>query len=168
VLDQQAADQRPEHGGRRERGGDVALVAAALARGDEVADRGHGERHQPAGGDTLDGAHDDQLRQVLGDAARRRGDEEQREGDQQQLAAAVAVAELPPQRSGGRGGDHVGGHEPGDVAEAAEIGGDGRQRRGQDRLVENRGQHREDQRGERQPDGGPGRGWMGGFREHGQ
>ena len=39
---------------------DVALVAAALARLDEVADGRHGERHEPARGDALRRARDDE------------------------------------------------------------------------------------------------------------
>ena len=54
--------QRPEDGGAREGRRDVALVAAALARGDEVADGGHGQRHEAARGQPLDPAHDDELR----------------------------------------------------------------------------------------------------------
>jgi len=77
VLDEDAADQRPHDGGERERDGDVTLVAASLSRGDEIADRGHGQRHQAAGGHALRGARDDQPGHVLGGAAHRGGGEEQ-------------------------------------------------------------------------------------------
>ena len=98
---------------------DVALVAAALARGDEVAHRRHRQGHQPAGGEALDAAHNDELREVLGGAAQRRGDDERRQRDLQQPLAAVAVAELAPQRRRGRRGDDVRRDDPRDVGEAA-------------------------------------------------
>ena len=46
VVHEQPADQRARHGRHGEGGRDVALVAAALPRRDEVADGGHGERHR--------------------------------------------------------------------------------------------------------------------------
>ena len=83
-------------------------------------------------------AGDDELGEVLRDAAQRPRRRGTRECACEQPLAAVPVAELAPQRRRGGGGDDVGGDEPGDVAEAAEVGGDGRQRGGQDRLVEDR------------------------------
>ena len=70
------------------------------------------------------------------------------ERELEQPLAAVAVAELAPQRRRRGGGDDVGGDDPRDVGEAPEIGGDRRQRGGQDRLVEHRREHREDVRRE--------------------
>src|SRR5919202_1778877 len=53
VVYQEAADERPDDRCDGEGGRDVALVTAALARGDEVSDGGHRQRHEPAGGRAL-------------------------------------------------------------------------------------------------------------------
>ena len=152
ALDQSAADQRADDGGHGERGGDVALVAA----------RSRGETRSPtaaiasvisppAAAPWTARAHDE-LGDVLGHAAQGRGGEEQGQRDLEQPLAPVAVAELAPERRGGGGGDDVGRDHPRDVGDAAEVGGDGRQRRGEDRLVEDRGQHRQHDRREAQGD----------------
>ena len=54
VVDQQAAEQRPDDRRDGERHRDVALVAPALAHRDQIAHGGHRQRHQPAGGHALD------------------------------------------------------------------------------------------------------------------
>ena len=152
VLHEDAAQQRTDDRRDGEGGGDVPLVAPALARGDEVADRRHGEGHEPAGGGALHGAQERQLRDVLGGAAQRRGGDEDGERDLEQAAVAVAVAELAPERRGRGGRDDVGRNHPREVGQAAEVGGDHRQGGGEDGLVEHGGQHREHDRGERDPD----------------
>ena len=62
VLGEEAAEQRPEHAGRAEDRAEQALVLAALARRDEVADDRHRQHHQPAAAEALEGAEGDQLR----------------------------------------------------------------------------------------------------------
>ena len=76
AVGEQAAEHGAEHAGRAEDGAEVALVAAALARRDDVADGGERERHQAAAAEALDGAEGDQLLDVLrepGRAASRSG-----------------------------------------------------------------------------------------------
>ena len=92
VVDEHAADERADDGGHGEGRRDVALVAPALARRDEVADGGHRQRHEPAGGRALDGAQDDELRDVLRRAAQRRGERRRR-------AARPRAGSLRPWRS---------------------------------------------------------------------
>ena len=115
MLDEQAAEQRADHGRHGERGRDVALVAAALARRDEIADARHRERHEAAGGHALNGANDDQDVDVLRQAAQRGGCDEPGEGDLEQGLAAVAVAELAPQRRGRGGCDDIRRDDPGEI-----------------------------------------------------
>ncbi len=122
---------------------------AALARGDEIADAGHRQRHQSAGGGALDRAGGDQLPQGLGDPARGGCGEEHRHRPGEQGAPAVPVAELAPQRRRGRGGEDVRGDEIGDVADRPEVGGDRRQSGGEHGLVQDRGEHRQYEHGER-------------------
>ena len=152
------AGERPQRRGARKRGRDVALIATALPGRHEVADGGHSERHQPAGRHALHSPHDHELGDVLSRAAQRRSGHEEHDLNLEQPLAAVPVPELAPQRSGGGGCHHVGRHHPRHVADAAEVGRHGGQRRGQDRLVEHGRQHREHDRREREPHARSGRG----------
>ena len=131
---------------------DVARQLAALARRYEVAHGGHRQRHQAARGRALDGAHHDQHRDVLGRAAERRSCDEGHERDLEQPLPPVPVAEFPPERGGRRGGDHVGRYQPRDVGEPSQVRRDRGQGGRQDRLVEHRRQHRQDNRRERDGD----------------
>src|SRR5205823_2555146 len=58
VVDDQPADRRADDRGGREGRADQALVAAAVARRDDVADRGDRERDQAARANALDPAED--------------------------------------------------------------------------------------------------------------
>ena len=151
VVDHQPAEQRADRRGDGEGGGDVALVTATLTWRDQVADRGHGQRHETAGGRALDAPQDDQLGHVLRQAAQRRGSDECRQGDLDQTLVAVPIAELAPQRRGGGRRHDVHAHQPRHVAQVAEVAGDGRQTGGEDGLVEDGGEHGQDQGGEPHP-----------------
>ena len=61
VVDDEPADERTDDRRGGERGADQPLVAAAVARRDDLADRREREREEPAGADPLDGAEDDEL-----------------------------------------------------------------------------------------------------------
>ena len=61
MFSQKAAEHRPAHRGGGEHRADIALVAAALARGNNVGDDGLRERHQPAAAEALEGARQDQF-----------------------------------------------------------------------------------------------------------
>ena len=83
----------------------------------------------------------DQLLDVLGEAGQQRADHEGDDGDLEQQPPAVEVGDLAPQRGGGGGGQHVGGDHPGQLVQAAELGGDPRQRGADDALVEGGEEH---------------------------
>ena len=102
-VGERAAEQRAGDGGGRPHRADVALVAAALARREEVGDRRLAERDQPARADALQRAERDQLRHGLREPAQRGADQEDRDRDDEQPPAAVEVAELAVQRDGDRG-----------------------------------------------------------------
>ena len=68
MVDQQPADQRSDSSRDRECGHDVALVAATLARGHQIADGGLRQHHQAARGRTLHASPEHQDQQALGDA----------------------------------------------------------------------------------------------------
>src|SRR5262249_55176627 len=93
----------------------------------------------------------DQLRHVLADPAERRADEEDHDRRLQDDLAAVEIAELPVHRPRDGRGEEVGGDDPREVLDAAEVADDRRQRRRDDRLVERREEQDEQQRGEDQP-----------------
>jgi hypothetical protein len=151
VLHEQPSDQRTHDGGDGERGGDVALIAAALARCDQVSHCSHGQGHQPAGRRALHRAQRDQHPDGLRNAAQRGGADEHHKRDFEQQLAAMAVTELAPQRRTRGRGDDIGGDDPRHVAQPPQLRGDGGQRGGEDGLVEHGRQHRHHDRGEGQP-----------------
>jgi hypothetical protein len=125
-----------------------ALVAAALARRDDVPDDRHRDNDQAAAAEPLHRAEDDQLQHAPGEPAQRGADEEEHERGLQDALAPVHVAELPVDRSHHRRCQQVRGHHPREVLEAAQLADDCRQRRRDDRLVERRDEEHEQQRAE--------------------
>ncbi len=147
VVDDEAADRRPDDRRRSEDRADQALPAAAVARRHDVADHGQREREEPAGADSLNRAEDDQLRHRRREAAERRADQEDDDREEEEVLAAVRVAELAVQRHGHRRGEHVGGEHPRVLRDAAEVADDPRERSRDDRLVERCQQQRHHQPG---------------------
>ena len=152
VVDEEAAEQRPDHGRDAEHRAEPALVAPALSGRDEVADDRERRHHQPAAAEPLHRAERDQLAHVLREAAERRADEEDHDRRLQHELAAVEVAELAVERAGDGRREQVGGHDPREVLDAAELADDRRQRGRDDRLVERREQQDEHERAEDQAD----------------
>ncbi len=81
------------------------------------------------------------------DGAGNRPDDEDRDADQEDGAPAVDVGELAEQRRHRGGAQQVGGDDPGQALDVAEMDADGRQRRRDDRLLERAQEH-----GEHDPD----------------
>ena len=136
VVDDEAADRRPDDRRRGEDRADQALPAAAVARRDDVADHGEREREQPAGADALHRAEDDELGHRRREAAERRAEQEDDDREEEQVLAAVDVAELPVERHGHRRGEHVRREDPRVLRDPAEVADDARERGRDDRLVE--------------------------------
>ena len=84
--------------------------------------------------------------------AQHRADEEDDDRRLEDALAAVEVAELAVDRRRDRRGQQVAGDDPGELIEAAELGGDRRQRGGDDRPVERRQQDRQHERREDEQD----------------
>ena len=152
VFDEEAAEQRPDHGRDAEDSAEEALVLAALTRRDDVADDGHRRHDQPAATDPLQGAECDQLAHVLREPAEGRADEEDHDRRLEDDPAPVEVAELAVERPDDGRGEQVRGHDPREMLDPAEVADDRRQRRRHDRLVERREQQDEHQRAEDQTD----------------
>ncbi len=150
ALGEEAADQRPDDGRDREHAAEVALIAAALARRDDVADDGDRGHDQPAGAEPLQRPERDQLGHAPADPAQRGAGEEEHDRELEDDLPAVQVAELPVQRPDHRRGEQVRRDHPGQVLDPAEVADDRRQRRRDDRLVERRDEQHEQQRPEDQ------------------
>ena len=143
MVDEESAQQWPGHAGEREDGLDVAQIAAALARGDDVGDDGHGQRHHAARAQALEGPEGDQLAHVLGQTTQGRAGQKGHDRGQEDRLATIEVADLAPDRRGGGGGEQVSGDHPGQVVEATEVADDGGQSGRNDGLIEGAQQHRE-------------------------
>jgi hypothetical protein len=144
VVDEEAAEQRTGDDRDSEHRSEQALVAAAVARCDEVANDGHRHHDQAPAAEALHGAEGDQLRHALRHSAESRADEEDHERDLQHAFAPVEIAELAVQRPDYRRGEQVGGHDPGQVLQSSEVADDRRERRRHDRLVERRDEQHEE------------------------
>lgn len=98
MFGEQPAEQRAEDARGAEDGAEQPLVLAAFPGRHEVADDRHGQDHEPAAAQALDGAEGDELRHVLRDAAEGGADEEDDDGGLEELLAAVLVTELARER----------------------------------------------------------------------
>ena len=136
VLCEQSPDGRTGDGRDGEDGVHVALVLRPDPGRQHVADDRHHLREDAARAEALDGTEDDQLDHGVGEPGQDRAQQEDHDGDLEDDLPAVEIAELAVQRRGGRRGQQVGGYDPGQFVQAAEVPGDGRQRRRHDRLVE--------------------------------
>ena len=136
VVDEKAAEQRPDHGRDAEDGAEETLVLASLARWHDVSDHCHRRHDQTAAADPLQCAERDQLAHVLSEPAEYGADEEDHDRRLEDDPAAVEVAELPVHRPDHGRGEQVCGHDPREMLDPAEVADDRRQRRRHDRLVE--------------------------------
>ena len=150
VVDEEPAEQRPDHRRDAEDGAEVALVPAALARRDDVADDGDRHHDQAAGTEPLERAEADQLGHVLAEPAQHRAGQEDHDRRLQHDLPPVEVAELPVHRPDHRRGEQVRGDDPGELRDPSEVADDRRQGRRHDRLVERRQQEHQQQRAEDQ------------------
>ena len=145
MVDEEAADERAEHARHAEDRPEDPLVLATLAGRHHVGDDRLGADHQPAAADALDCAEKDELQQRVGEPGQHRSDQEDDDRGLEEHLAAVQVAELAPQRRGGRRSQQVGRDHPRQMRQPVQIAGDGRQRRRDDRLVEPGQQHPQQQ-----------------------
>ena len=155
MVDEEPAEQGPDHRRDAEDGAHQAGVAPALARRDDIADHRLRRHHQRAAAQALQTAKHDQLRHVLAQPAQDRTDQEHDERDLQHELAPVHVTKLARDRCRDRRRQQIRRHHPWQTREAAEVAGDRRQRRRDDRRVERRHQHHEHQGPEHGTDTSP-------------
>ena len=162
MVGEQPAEQRPDDGGDPEDRSQRTLVLASFAQRNDVGDQRRRGDHEPTGADALHRAPRDEPRHGARGGTHEGRDDEDRRADLEDELAAEQVTELAGEHDRDGVGDQVGGDDPGDVASAAEVADDGRQRRGHDRLVERGQQHAEHDRAEDQVDLASGQGgWVG-------
>ncbi|KAI3485587.1 hypothetical protein L1887_51055 [Cichorium endivia] len=102
---ERASDERASRVGERDDDAEQALVGAALAERDYVADDDHDERDDAAAKGASEGAEDDELCDGLCGCAERAADEEAGERKDDARLAAKDVAEPAVERAGGGGGE---------------------------------------------------------------
>ena len=147
MAGEEAAEQRAGDARRDEDRGEIGLIAAALARGDEIGDDRLRQRQEPAAAEPLQGAGNGERRHARRERAGDRAQDEDADADEQHDPAAVDVRELAVERRHRRRRDEIGRDDPGRIGEVAELEADRRQRRRDDRLIQRRKQH-----GETEPD----------------
>ena len=143
MLGKDPAERRPGNRGGDEDRREIGLIAAALARGDDVADNRLAEREEAAAAKSLQGAGADQDEDV---ARYRAGDgaaEEDGDGEKEHCPSPMHVAELAVERCRRRRREEVSGDHPGQVLHIIELAPDRRQRGRNDRLVEGAQEHRQ-------------------------
>ena len=141
TVGEEAAEERSGHAGDAEDRAEIALVPAALAGRNDVADDAEGDRHQTAAADSLEGAEGDQLEHVLAEAAEGGADQEDDDRELEDQAATVEIGDLAPERGDGGRGQQIGGDDPREVVEAAEVADDAGQGGADDALVERGQEH---------------------------
>ena len=148
VLDEVAAERRPQH--RRHDGGDGGHRegGAALGGREGVEDDGLLVRLQPAAEEALEGAEHDELPEALRDAAQEREDREHDQADDEVALAADRVRQPARDRQHDAVGDEIGGQRVGGfVGRGRERAGDVGQRHvddgGVQDLHEGRQRHRD-------------------------
>ena len=148
VVDEKAAEQRADDRRNAEHGAEETLVLAAFAWRDDVADDRQRRHDQAAAPEALQGPERDQFGHVLADPAERGADQEDGDRRLQDDLPTIEISELSVERAGDRRGQQVGGDDPGEVLDPAEVADDRGQRGRDDRLVERGQQQDEQQRAE--------------------
>ena len=145
MVDEESAEQWPDHRRDSEDGAHQAGVAPALARRDDIADHRLRRHHQRAAAQALQTAKRDQLGHVLAQPAQDRTHQEHDERDLQHELAPVHVSKLARDRCRDRRRQQIRRHHPWQPRDATEVPRDRRQRRRDDRRIERRHQHHEHQ-----------------------
>ena len=135
-VDEEPADQRPDHGGDAEDGPQQPLRLPPLTRGQHVGDHRHRHHDQPAAAQPLDRAARDQHLHRLRQSGQRRPGEKDEYPDLYHQLSAVEIAQLARHRRADGRGQKVGRDDPGHVVHAAEVGHHDRDRRRDDGLTQ--------------------------------
>ena len=148
IVGEVAAEQRPDDRRDTEHRAQNALVAASFAERNHLADERACGDGNPAAADPLQRACPDQHGHRLREPAQHRPDDEEHHRALEDPFAAIQVTELADQRGDDRRGQQVAGDHPRLMSGVAQVGDDGRQRGGDDGLVQRGEQHAQHDRHE--------------------
>ncbi len=126
MFGEEAAEQRPEAARGRIGDGEVGVVLAALLRCDQVAEHHHAHRGQAAAAESVQRTPEDQHAHVRRQRADQRARHVDQERDAQREPAAMDVGDLAVERDAGGRGEQVGGDQPRQAVDVAEVAPDGR------------------------------------------
>ena len=150
MLNDKPADQRAYHRRQAKHAAKQPLIATPIGRRDHVRHGGHADHHQAAAPQPLQGAHQHQLGHVLRQATQRRAHQEKHYCDLQDDFTAKQIAEFAIQRHHDGRTEDIGCHHPGELIQPAQLTDDGRQRGGDNGLIQRREQHHQQERAEQQ------------------
>ncbi len=150
LLDQERAEQWPQHCGDAEHARHQTLHVRAFGRRIDVAEDCDGDRLHAAGAEALQRAEQDQRQQVAGEAAQRGTDQEQAGTGIEHLLASVDIGEPAIDRNAHRLRQQIDREHPRKQIEPAQIGNDRRHRGGNDGALHRRHEGRHHARREHQ------------------
>ena len=150
MLNDKPADQRAYHRRQAKHAAKQPLIATPIGRRDHVRHGGHADHHQAAAPQPLQGAHQHQLGHVLRQATQRRAHQEKHYCDLQDDFTAKQIAEFAIQRHHDGRTEDIGCHHPGELIQPAQLTDDGRQRGGDNGLIQRREQHHQQECAEQQ------------------
>ena len=125
-----------------------------MRRRDDVSHRRHADHHQAAAAQPLQAAHQHQLGHILRQPAEGGTGKKQHNRHLQDNFAPEQIAEFAVQRHRDGRTQDIGGDHPGELIQSAELADNGRQRGGNDSLIQRREQHHQQQGAEEQADRG--------------
>ncbi|OIQ70904.1 hypothetical protein GALL_474820 [mine drainage metagenome] len=152
VFGEDTAEDRSADTRRHPHAAEIGLVLAALARRHNIRNHGLHDRQNAAAAEPLQPARHDQHRHVRRQCAQYRARDEQAHGCDDHGAAAIDVAKRSEHRRDRGRRQEIGRDHPRQAGDIPELPTDGRQRRGDDGLVEGGQKHRQHQAHQDGPD----------------
>ena len=144
MVDEEPTQQRAEHRRDREYARRDPRVAASVARRHDVGDHCLRQARDTAPTDTLQRASEDEHREVGGETGEHGRGHEQHDGALDRALTPVDITELAEQRHERDEGELIRDEQPRQLAELADVVGDGLARGRHDQQIERRqhqGQH---------------------------
>ena len=136
VVGDEAAEHRPAAACGRVGEREVGVIAPALLGRDQVAEHDHPHRRETAAAESVQHAAENQHQHVGGERAHERARQIDQDRDPKREPAAMDVGDLAVERDGGGRRQQVGGDQPRQAVDVAQVASDRRQRARQDGLVE--------------------------------
>lgn len=148
MIGEQSAQQRADHGRHPEDRPEHALIAAALAHGNDLADEGGRRHHESTRAEALDRTRTDQHGHRSGHSTEQRSGREDDDAGDEDRAPSEEITELAHDGCGHGGGQQIAGDHPRLVPGISEIGDDSGQGGGDNGAVQRGQEHTEQDRDE--------------------